>query len=214
MIEPTSSTLLLQPSPSESGSQTTNNTDEYTTYRRLVQQTATAAAGRSKRPPPNASATLCSKSSTSQASTLEAAGPFQLDAWRQMVEQQRPSDSPPPPAPSFSPISHQQQHSSVYGQLNAHRQAAAVSHTLNRNNNNETRSHRRQAADLLQLNKQQLLLLDYQAAVNLISNPLQGSLQSLASAAAAGVGDQFCGLQHQQHHERQPPDTALQVIQL
>lgn len=68
MVEPNSSTLLLQPSPSESGSQTT---DEYS-YRRYNKWNSNVPSDQSRANRPsksaksmsNASATLCSKSST------------------------------------------------------------------------------------------------------------------------------------------------------
>jgi hypothetical protein len=84
MIEPNSSTLLLQPSPSESGSQTT---DEYS-YRRYkwnANLPDQRNARKSQKTMPNASATLCSKSSTasSQLSNNSRASGRTLDVGAQ-----------------------------------------------------------------------------------------------------------------------------------
>ena len=128
-IEPTSSTLLLQRTPSESGSYTT---DEYS-YRRTnggIKQLKTTIERNKKKSKKSSSSnysnnqgTLCSKSSTasshisdhSKASTLQQQLPNksnmfllnELNSQQQQLNNNQDytcsNESPPPPAPQFQP---------------------------------------------------------------------------------------------------------------
>ena len=162
MVEPNSSTLLLQPSPSESGSQTT--TDEYSYRRSKWNNTGcdqrTNRGRKQQRTPPNASATICSKSSTASsqisnhsrasARTLETgqalphnpylnninngSGLFQLNEQMNSSQMQQPFESferdSPPPPAPGFAPNPGYPSYSVYGQLANHNKQQPM---LNRN---------------------------------------------------------------------------------
>lgn len=228
-IEPTSSTLLLQRTPSESGSYTT---DEYS-YRRnnaggskqLKNQTIERNKKNSKKTAYNNNGgTLCSKSSTTSSHISEhskvSANKSNMFLLNEMSGQElarepansQENNSPPSPAPHFTSQNSSQRiftttisqpaaynayeanafdSNGLYGGINRVQLGTRQHHTLNTRQLNGQQQPRKNATaaanrpvhnrvlDFIELNSE--ISGSNSPHMNLISNPLQGSLPSLVN---------------------------------